>query len=67
MKVVRTRKTPRKERRGGRVKKIPWELCQPYWITDNLVIEYSEEVFEMFNIIDKDNEYVMRDMLEELD
>ena len=39
--------------------KIPWELCQPYWKTDNLVIEYSEEVF--------DNEYVMGDILEELD
>ena len=49
------------------MKKIPWELCQTYWITDNLDIEYSEEVFEMFNIIDKDNEYVMGDMLEELD
>ena len=67
MKVMRTRKTPRKERRGGRVKKIPWELCQPYWITDKLVIEYSEELFELFKTSDEDNDYVLGDILEELD
>ena len=67
MKVMRTRNTQRKERRGGREKKIPWELFQPYWITDKLVIESSEELFELFKSSDKDNDYVLGDILEELD
>ena len=52
------------------MKKIPWELCQPYWITDKQVIEYSEELFELFELFkssDKDNDYVLGDILEELD
>ena len=64
MKILRTRKTPKKARRGGRVKTIPWELCQPYWITDNLVIEFHDELLEQLS--DKDM-YVLGDILEELD
>ena len=58
MKILRTRKTPKKARRGDRVKKIPWELCQPYWITDNLVIEFHDELLEQLS---------NKDILEELD
>ena len=64
MKILRTRKTPKKTRRGDRVKRIPWELCQPYWITDNLVIEIQDELLEKLN--DEDI-YVLGDILEELD
>ena len=49
------------------MKKIPLELCQPYWITDKLIIEYSEELFELFKTSDEDNDYVLGDILEELD
>ena len=46
------------------VKRIPWELCQPYWITDNLVIDFHEELLEKLS--DEDI-YVLGDILEELD
>ena len=58
MKILRTRKTPKKARRGDRVKTIPWELCQPYWITDNLVIQFHDELLEKLSDAD---------ILEELD
>ena len=46
------------------MKTIPWELCQPYWITDNLVIEFHDELLEQLS--DKDM-CVLGDILEELD
>ena len=45
--AIKVKGTRKKCRRRGRVKRIPWELCEPNWITENLVIEHHEDLFEL--------------------
>ena len=61
---IEDKKDSKEDTQGYRVRRIPWELCQPYWITDNLVIQFHDELLEKLS--DEDI-YVLGDILEEID